>query len=154
MKGTVLFVAHHRVEERGVLLLEVILETSLNERGHVFVIIINDKVSFFGILSYLGVISSILVPDSLVKHSNDLLGCLIDEVLGALCVHSTFLAGQLPLVLSKDLSCFCQSLVDMICCRLSCDQMWLFRQQASPLGTIADLAAGSLLVVLVMCGVL
>lgn len=167
MKGTVLFVADHRVKEGGVLLPKVILETSLNERGHVFVIIINIKVVFFGILSYLCVISSILVPDSLVEHLNDLLGCLIDKVLLlytywlALCVHSAFLADQLPLVLSKDLSCFSKSLVDIICCRLICDQVWLLRQQAGPLqyssnfriqllGTMSDLAAGSLLVVLVM----
>lgn len=154
MKGTVLFVADHRVKEGGILLLEVILETSFNERGHVFVIIINIKVVFFGILSYLCVISCILVLDSLVEHLNDLLGCLIDKVLGAftnsLCVHSAFLADLLPLVLSQDLSCFSQRLVDIICCRRICDQVWLLRQQADLLGTMSNLAAGSLLVVLVM----
>lgn len=154
MKGTVLFVADHRVKEGGILLLEVILETSFNERGHVFVIIINIKVVFFGILSYLCVIACILVLDSLVEHLNDLLGCLVDKVLGAftnsLCVHSAFLADQLPLVLFQDLSCSSQRLVGTICCRRICDQAWLLRQQADFLGTVSNLAAGSLLVILVM----
>lgn len=106
MKGTVLFVADHRVKEGGVLLPKVILETVLNERGHIFVIIINIKVVCFGILDYLCVIFSILVPDALVEHLNDLLGCLIEKVLGALCGHSAFLVGPLSLVLFEDLSCF------------------------------------------------
>ena len=123
MKGTVLFVADHGVEEGGVLLPEVILETSFNERGHVFAIIININVFCSSILGYCCLICCVLVPDALVEHLNDLLGRLIDKVLGALCVHSAFLADQLPLVVLQDLSSFRQRLVEVMCLRLFCDHV-------------------------------
>ena len=154
MKGAVLFVADHRVKEGGVLLPEVILETSFNERGHVFVIIININVFFSGILGYACLICCLLVSDALVEHLNDLLGRLIDKVLGALCVHSAFLADRLPLVLFQDLSSFRQRLVHFMCFRLICDHVCLLRQKADLLSAMSNLAAGSLLVGLVMHGVL